>query len=141
MVWGTICALNFAYFRLPLFSIATFITCYCDFYIPTYLPTYQPITMFTDAFWVQVFRISDLFFDENSSFAKNLNFMHFAGEFSVTSKKLPNVYKSWQKMISLEKWKFLKPCAGSNLNTVALFTVQTLLQPTFYSQGIERLSH
>ena len=66
--------------------------------------------------------------------------MHFAGEFSVTSKKLPNVYKSWQKMISLEKLKFLKPCAGSNLNKVALFTVKTLLQPTFYSQGIERLS-
>ena len=27
----------------------------------------------------------------------------------VTNKKSPNVYKSWQKLISLEKWKFLKP--------------------------------
>ena len=28
---------------------------------------------------------------------------------SVTSKKSPNVYKSCPKMISLEKWKVLKP--------------------------------
>ena len=28
---------------------------------------------------------------------------------SVTSKRLPNVYKSWPKMISLEKLKILTP--------------------------------
>ena len=28
---------------------------------------------------------------------------------SVTRKKLPNVYKSWLKMISLEKWSILTP--------------------------------
>ena len=28
---------------------------------------------------------------------------------SVTSKKLPNVYKSYPKMISLENWKILTP--------------------------------
>ena len=30
-------------------------------------------------------------------------------EVSVTSKKSPNVYKSWPKMISLEKLKILTP--------------------------------
>ena len=41
---------------------------------------------------------------------------------SVTSKKLPNVYKSCPKIISLEKWKFLTPLQklpknGDNLGT------------------------
>ena len=35
---------------------------------------------------------------------------------SVTSKKLPNVYKSYPKMISLEKWKILTPLQKSPKN-------------------------
>ena len=39
----------------------------------------------------------------------NLPILLKSSLYSVTSKKLPNVYKSCPKLISLEKWKILTP--------------------------------
>ena len=44
----------------------------------------------------------------------------FWGAASVTSKKLPNVYKSYPKIISLEKWKVLTPLQKLHENVVDL---------------------
>ena len=69
--------------------------------IPTYLPTYLPCYVIGT---VEILVLMQRRFNNNMP---GTNTMYL--RFSVTSKKLPNVYKSCLKMISLVKLKILTP--------------------------------
>ena len=68
---------------------------------------------------------------------------HKWGIFSVTRKKLPNVYKSSTKMISLEKWMILTPWhkLPKNVGYLGKLTVATSFEWLPKVQKIDQSGH